>query len=97
MGQFLFIMIIMIFILHIYDLNWLDWKQINPGVDLLFLALMSGGFLPPGRYYDYEAMTDLGTTDSTLRMIIYFLCGGRSGCFSIIHILTKQTLNMETA
>lgn len=30
----------MVFITHIYIL--LDWMQINPDVDLLFLALMSG-------------------------------------------------------
>lgn len=33
------------------------------------------GLLPSGRYCDYETMSDLGTADHMLRMIIYFSCG----------------------
>lgn len=69
----------MVCIIHIHIL--LDWMQINPDVDLLFLALMSGGLLPPGGYYDYEAVSDLGVGDGTLRMIISFLCGGKLAAF----------------
>lgn len=71
--------------------------QINPDVDLLFLALMSSGLLPPGGHYDYEALSDLGMVDGTLRMIIYFLCGGKLAAPLTSHILTRQPLKVETA